>query len=325
MRKIFLLLMILCLIFSFNSLVFAQEGNLSIWVAASPEEGQSLIQAFKQHYPNISVDMIRAGSGELLTRLNAEQPNPSGDILLGIAKEAIEGNYELFDAYKSKNHNDIPDGLKDDAEVPKYYGYSMPLQAFMINTELLESEDYPRTWKALADPKYKGEIVMANPALSGSAYSQVFQMNELYGFDFLKELVPNVIFVTSSSLVPEGVARGEYAIGITGEYNIADHIDQGSPVTAVYPEEGTGARFDATAIIKNCQNLENAKLFMDFMTTKEAYEIILESRSRRTVHPEVPAPGALPPLNEVPLMDYDDLKAAEIREDLTMKVSDLIQ
>ena len=325
MKKILFFLTMICLLFTLGNAGYAQQGNLIVWVAASPEEGQQLIDAFKQHYPDINVDMIRAGSGELLTRLNAEQPNPGGDIILGIAKEAFEGNYDLFMAYKSKNHGDIPDGLKDDAETPKYYGYSMPLQAFMINTDLLAPEDYPRSWKALADPKYKGEIVMANPALSGSAYSQVFQMHELYGFDFLKELVPNVIFVTSSSLVPEGVARGEYAIGITGEYNIAEHIDQGSPVTAVYPEEGTGARFDATGIINHCPNLENAQLFMDFITTREAYEIILAARSRRTVHPEVPAPGALPPLSEVPLMDYDDLKAAEMREELSMKVSDLIQ
>ncbi|RLC37981.1 MAG: ABC transporter substrate-binding protein, partial [Candidatus Nealsonbacteria bacterium] len=109
------------------------------------------------------------------------------------------------------------------------------------------------------------------------------------------------------------------------EYNIAKHIDAGAPVIAIYPEEGTGARFDATGIIKNGPNLENAKLFMDFVTTKEAYEIVLNTKSRRTVHPEVPAPGALPPLNEIPLMKYDAVKAAEMREELSLKVSDLIQ
>jgi len=150
-------------------------------------------------------------------------------------------------------------------------------------------------------------------------------MYELYGFDFIKEVVPNVVFVTSSSMVPESVARAEYAIGITGEYNIAKHIDAGTPVIAIYPEEGTGARFDATGIIKNGPNLENAKLFMDFVTTKEAYEIVLNTKSRRTVHPEVAAPGALPPLNEIPLMKYDAVKAAEMREELSLKVSDLIQ
>ena len=325
MKKISLILLTIFVVLMFTGNVIAQEGNLIVWVAASPAEGQNLIQAFSKHYPNIKTDMIRAGSGELLTRLMAEQPKPSGDIILGIAKEAFEGNYEYFVPYKTKNDSDIPKNLRDEVEIPKYYGYSMPLQAFMINTTVLAPEDYPKSWKDLALPKYKGKIILTNPALSGSAYSQVFQMHELYGFDFIKEVVPNVVFVTSSSMVPESVARAEYAIGITGEYNIAKHIDAGTPVIAIYPEEGTGARFDATGIIKNGPNLENAKLFMDFVTTKEAYEIVLNTKSRRTVHPEVPAPGALPPLNEIPLMKYDAVKAAEMREELSIKVSDLIQ
>ncbi len=325
MKKIYLVLLAIAICSMFTGIAIAQEGNLVVWVAASQEEGQNLVQAFSKHYPNIKVDMIRAGSGELLTRLMAEQPKPNGDVIVGIAREAFEGNIDLFTAYKTKNDSEIPANLKDDADIPKYYGFSMPLQAFMVNTNLFTPEDYPRTWKDLSLPKYKGQIILANPALSGSAYSQVFQMYTLYGFDFIKEVIPNVTFVTSSSMVPESVARGEYAIGVTGEYNIAKHIDSGSPVIAIYPEDGTGARFDATGIIANGPNLENAKLFMDFMTTKEAYEIVFNTSSRRTVHPGVPAPGALPPLNEIKLIEYDELEAARIREELTMKISDLIE
>lgn len=325
MKKMRLMLFAIALCFLFTGIATAQEGNLVVWVAASQEEGQNLVQAFSKHYPNINVDMIRAGSGELLTRLMAEQPKPNGDVIVGIAKEAFEGNIDLFTAYKTENDSEVPANLKDDAEIPKYYGFSMPLQALMVNTTVLAPEDYPKTWKDLALPKYKGKIILANPALSGSAYSQVFQIYTLYGMDFIKELVPNVTFVTSSSMVPESVARGEYAIGATGEYNIATHIDEGSPVIAIYPEDGTGARFDATGILANGPNLENAKLFMDFMTTKEAYEIVFNTSSRRTVHPEVPAPGSLPSLPEIKLVDYDDVEAARIREELSMQVSDLIE
>lgn len=327
MKKINLILLISCLFLSiiFTGIASAQQGNLVVWVAASQEEGQNLVQAFSKHYPNINVDMIRAGSGELLTRLMAEQPNPNGDIIIGIAKEAFEGNIDLFAPYKTKNDAQIPANLKDRREPPKYYGFSMPLQAIMVNTNLLAPEDYPKTWKDLALTKYKGQIVLANPALSGSAYSQFYQMYKLYGLDFIKEVIVNTTFVTSSSMVPQSIARGEYAIGATGEYNIAQHIDAGDPVIAVYPEDGTGARFDASGIIANGPNPENAKLFMDFLTSKEAYEIVFNTSSRRTVHPEVSAPGALPLLNEIKLVDYDDVEAAKIREELTIKISDLIQ
>jgi len=302
----------------------AETGKLVIWSATSAELTDALVSAFSSVYPGIDVQYITAGSGELLTRLSAEQPNPSGDVLLGIAQEAFEGNYNLFTPYTVAK-DEIPPLLKDTNPEPKYYGMSMPIQAFIVNTDLLEPWEYPRCWKDLALKMYAGKIIMANPSMSGSAYSQVYQMNEIYGFDFLKEVVPNVTFVTSSSLVPESVARGEYAIGVTGDYNVAEKIAEGAPVIVTYPCEGTGARFDASGIIAGSANLHNAQLFMDWIVSKEALTIVYETRSRRTVNPDVPTPEGLPPLSEIKLIPYDSIRAAEIREDLTLQVVDLIQ
>lgn len=325
MRKPFVVLAITLLtLVLVGGAALAQTGSLAIWSAASEEEAQALVAEFKKLYPGIAVDLIRAGSGELLTRMQAEAPRPGGDIILGIAKESLDAVYDLLEPYKAANHDEIPENLRDSADVPRYYGYSMPLQAFMVNTDLLAPEDYPKTWKDLVDPKYKGEIILANPALSGSAYAQLFMMYELYGFDFCVEVGKNAIFTASSTMVPEAVARGEYAIGVTGEGNIALAINDGAPVIAIYPEDGTGARFDGSGILKGGPNPENAKLFMDFLTSLDAYRIIVETRQRRVVHPDAPGPGPLPPLSEVVLIDYDDAKAAEIREDLTMRFSDAV-
>lgn len=325
MKRLVITTIVLALVLSLASVsTFAQSGRLSIWSAASEEEAQALVEQFRVLHPNISVDIIRAGSGELLTRLMAESPKPSGDILLGIAKESLDQVYDLLVNYKAQYHDDIPENLRDTAEVPKYYGFSMPLQAFMVNTNLLEPEDYPLSWADLADEKYRGEIILANPALSGSAYAQLYMMYDIYGFDFAVDVAKNAVFTASSTMVPESVARGEYAIGVTGEGNIAQHILDGSPVIAIYPQEGTGARFDGSGILLGGPNLENAKLFMDFLTSEDAYRIILETRSRRVVHPNLPGPGPLPALDEIVLRDYDAAEAAEIREELTMRFADTV-
>ncbi len=323
MKRTAMISVVLVLALLFSSVaVMAQGGNLLIWSAAAEEEAQALTEQFKSLYPNITVDIIRAGSGELITRLMAEAPRPSGDILLGIAKEALDAVYENLEPYRAKHHDDIPANLRDSVDVPAYYGFSMPLQAFMVNTELLDPSEYPLTWASLADEKYKGEIILANPALSGSAYAQLYMMYDLYGFDFAVDVAKNAVFTASSTMVPESVARGEYAIGVTGEPNIAQHILAGSPVVAIYPEEGTGARFDGSGILKGGPNLENAQLFMDYLTSEDAYRTILETRSRRVVHPKLPGPGPLPGLEEIPLRDYDAAEAADLREELTMRVSD---
>jgi len=313
------------LVFASGSPETAKPDSLIVWSAAAEDEADALIAAFIAEHPEISVDVIRAGSGELLTRLNAEQPRPGGDILLGIAKEAFDANYDFFRGYVAANHGDLPPEVRDSASEPRYYGFSMPLQAFIINTDLLDESEFPRTWKDLADPRYEGELVLANPALSGSAYAQIYMMNGLYGFDFLEQIAQRATFVSSSTVVPESVARGEYAIGVTGEGNIARYIDEGAPVTYVYPEDGTGRRFDASGIIANGPNPEAANLFMDFLTSKAAYKIIRETRNRRVVHPDFPGPGTLPSLNEITFFPYDAAEAAAMREDLTDRFSDLIQ
>ena len=82
------------------------------------------------------------------------------------------------------------------------------------------------------------------------------------------------VYVSSSTKGPTDVARGEFALTLTGEANIASAIADGDPVAYVHPAEGTGLRTEGCAILENCKNLEAAELFMDFMTSKEGLDII---------------------------------------------------
>ena len=295
----------------------APPTALTVWSAAADDEAEALVAAFTAHHPYINVSLIRAGSGALITRLNAEQPRPQGDILLGIATESFDGNINFFRPYRSVNHDAIPAIARDSAYPPRYYGFSMPLQAFIVNTNLLTPDQFPQTWRDLADPRFRGNIVLANPALSGSAYAQIFMIYQLYGNDVLRAVAENATFLASSTAVPEFVARGEFAIGVTGEGSIAQHMLAGAPVTYVYPLDGTGARFDASGIIANGPNPRSAELFMDFLTSREAFYILLDVRSRRVVIPDMPGPGPLPSLDEIILFEYDAVEAARIREALT--------
>ena len=156
----------------------------------------------------------------------------------------------------------------------------MPLQAFIVNRKLMPAPGGPKSWADLGKPEFKGQIIMANPALSGSAYAQLAQMLQLHGWDVVEKVVDNTTFVTSSKLVYQNVAKGENAVGITGDYNIVGMQKKGYPVECVYPSEGTGLRFDANGLIKGGPNPENGKLFLDFANSHEAHEIMVSLRDR---------------------------------------------
>lgn len=289
-------------------------GGVVIYNAGSPEMGEDLAKAFRAKYPDIKVDLIRAGSGELITRIQAEAKKPLGDIILAIAKENLEIIADLLQSYKVKEDAAFPAEVKD-AKAFKYYGFSYNIQAFIVNTELVSAADMPKSWKDLGASKWSGKLLLANPALSGSAYAQMFQMVGLYGWDHINAVRKVATFVPTSSLAYTLVSRGEFAVGVTGEGNVFTEKSKGNPVEAVYPTEGTGLRFDASGIIKGGPNPENAKLWMDFLTTKEAMGIISQApHFRRMTRPDVSPPPGLKPSTEIKFIAYDDVAAAANRD-----------
>jgi len=289
----------------------AQDGQIVVYNPAG-NAGEMLIDAFSAKYPGITVSAINAGVGELFTRISAESANPRGDVIVCASSEAFLANPGLFASYESSEIGNFS------AEVigadNTYYGCSMPLQAFIVNTRLLAEDERPQSWEDLADPMYEGKIVLANPSLSGSAYAQLAQILQLHGWDVAEGVMKNARFVTSSQAVFQDVGRGEIEIGVTGEANVKNMIDDGFPVVAVYPSDGTGLRFDASAIIDGGPNRANAELFLDFLNSKEAHEIVA-STNRRSVRADVAAPEGLAATADIVTFPYDAAMAAEGRDE----------
>jgi len=304
------------------SLLFG-VGTVVIYNAGSPDMGEDLAKAFKAKYPDVKVELIRAGSGELITRIRAEARNPQGDIIMAMAKENLEVIDDLLLPYKVKEDAAFSPDVKD-ARQNKYYGFSYNIQAFIINTELVPMAEAPKSWKDLGDKKWSGKILLANPALSGSSYAQLFQMVDLYGWDHINAVRRVSTYVPTSTLAFSLVGRGEFAIGVTGEGNVFTEKAKGNPVEAVYPSDGTGLRFDASGIIKGGPNTANAKLWMDFLTTKEAMSIISAApHFRRMTRPDVPPPPGLKPSSEIKFIAYDAAAATAKRDAYLKKFGEI--
>jgi len=285
-------------------------GKVVIYNADTAEFGEAFSQSFNKHHPDVRVEIISAGVGQLFTRVKAEAARPQGDIILAASHESFLQMADLFQAATSKFDADFASNLKDAQR--RFYGFSMPLQVLIINTSLVPAAEAPRAWKDLGDPKWKGKIIMANPALSGSAYAQLAQMIQLHGWPLIQQVVKNATITSSSKLAYQGVGTGEFAIGLTGEENVFKLKEEGRPVDAIHPAEGTGLRFDAVGIIKGGPNPDNAKLFLDFITSKEAHSIAAgKPFFRRSVRKDVAPPPGLKPTGEITFFDYDVQRAAK--------------
>ncbi len=272
---------------------------------------QAFVEGFEKASPGIKVDVISGGSGELLTRIKAEKNRPQGDVFVGPDADVFDAELDLFDSYKSTE-----DAAFNPAVVhkdKKYYGFSMNFQAFIVNTKLMPLDKAPKSWTDLAKPEFKGKVLMANPAQSGSAYSQMHQVISLYNWDLMGKIVQNSTFVTSSRLVFQNVAKGEIAVGLTSEFNILAMKLDGQPVDGVYPTDGTALIVDASGIIKGGPNAANARKFLDFINSKAAHEILVAVDKRRSARSDVAPPQGLPAIGTLKTFPYDSAAAASKR------------
>ncbi|MCC7049927.1 MAG: extracellular solute-binding protein [Alphaproteobacteria bacterium] len=290
---------------------WAATNSVVIYNAVSTKLIQAFVDEFQKQNPGVKAEVISGGSGELLTRIKAERANPRGDVLVGPDADVFDADLSLFDSYDSKEKSGFdkaamgPDG--------KYYGFSTNFQAFIVNTKMMPLDKAPKSWTDLTKPEFKGKILMANPAQSGSAYSQMHQILMLYGWDTMAKIIQNASFVPSSKLAFQNVAKGEIAVGLTSEFNILVSKLEGNPVEAVYPSDGTALIIDANGIIKGGPNTENARKFIDFISSAQAHKILVELDKRRSARKDVAPPPGLADASGIKTFAYDTVGAAKDR------------
>ena len=307
-------------------------GSLTIY---SPHDADPLnagVAAFEAKYPNVKVEVVADGTGNLLNRIAAESAAPMADVLWGGGADSLAAYKTYFQAY-TPSCIDLIDPSLVDAE--GYWIGESPLpMVFLVNTDLVAEEEIPKTWKDLADPKWEGKIAFANPASSGSAFTQLCTILMTYGeeaddykagWDLVRQMKNNLVIQSGSSGAHKNVDSGEYPIGVTLEKAAIqyDHDSETAHLTIVYPEDGTSAVPDGVAIVKDCPNLELAQLFEEFVLSAECQTAQNVDFGRRPIRSDV-APQGLPELSSFPIMTYNFDYAANNKADIVEQWQDVI-
>ncbi|KUO71465.1 MAG: ABC transporter substrate-binding protein [Clostridia bacterium BRH_c25] len=259
----------------------------------------------------IQAEVITAGTGELLKRVEAEQANPLGDVFWGGSLSTISPKMELFENYLSANEGAVFDDCKNTEGMMTRF--TVIPSVLMINTKLIGDIEV-NGYEDVLNPALKGKIAFADPSKSSSSFEHL--VNMLYamgngdtdsGWDYVTKLSKHLDgkLLSGSSAVYKGVADGEYTVGLTFEEGAAKYVKDGAPVKVVYMEEGTISKPDTVQIIKGAKNMDNAKTFIDFVTSKETQTLIANELCRRSVRNDVPAGNGLTPTSEMKLITDD--------------------
>ena len=297
----------------------ARADKLTYYCSAQEDWCQLMARSFEEA-TGIDVNMTRKSSGETFAQVKAEASNPKGDVWWGGTGDphlqaAEEG---LTMEYMSPMRDQLHPWAISQAESAnnRTIGIYSGALGYGYNTDLIAANNLPEPgcWKDLLKPEYKGHVQMANPNSSGTAYTTLASMVQLFGeddgFEFMKSLHANINQYTKSGSAPiKAAGRGENTIGIVFMHDAVKQAVSGFPVKVVAPCEGTGYEIGSMSIIAGARNLESAKKFYDWALTPEAQNLALQVNAFQVPsNVNAQTSDKAPDMSTIKLIDYDFVK-----------------
>lgn len=336
LMSIFLLLLVLPTV--------AQEESLTVLCTPQEDWCVAMTQAFEEE-TGIDTNYVRLSSGEALARIRAASDNPEFSVWWGGPADAfIAGSEEgLLEQYESPNIDAIPEDLRD----PDGYwtGVYVGALGFCSNLEILEELgiEPPTSWEDLLAPELEGNIAMAHPATSGTAFTAFWTVVTLKAdeleaeeegagydedgspteaamdaaFEYFAQLHQNILQYTRSGAAPGTMAgQGEIAVAIIFSHDCTKLQVEGFEgiLETTFPEEGTGYEIGGMALIAGAPEPEAARMWYDWAITKEAQEIGQTVNSLQLpTNPDAAVSELSVNLADVNLIDYNFQAAGENR------------
>ncbi|HIU63980.1 MAG TPA: extracellular solute-binding protein [Candidatus Avacidaminococcus intestinavium] len=312
----------------------AEEKVLTVYSARSESLNNAVIPKFEKA-TGIKVNLVVAGTGEVLKRVNSEKANPLGDVLWAADETMLSGSKDLFMEYVSKENDQMMDAFKNK------HGVFTPAFAdptvMIVNTEL-QGDIKIEGFADLLNPALKGKIAFGDPVNSSSAFQSLMAMLYANGkdgdpmseeaWDYVSKFIANLDgkMANSSSQVYKGVAGGEYVVGLTWEDPAASLVKNGAKVAVVFPTEGAIFPGESVQIIKNSKHPENAKKFVDFMLSEEIQSAIGKELTVRPLRKGVELADYMTPIDKIKLTsNYDEAWVAANKAEISKKFSEQLE
>lgn len=220
----------------------------------------------------IKYEVISMSSGEVLSKLRAEGGTPSADLWFGGGVDSFMSAAE--DGLLAPVVFDAADQIEPAYRDADGYWYSkgLTIVGFLANNELVEELgiEVPQTWDDLLDASYQGEIVMSNPAVSGTNYAVVNallqKMGDEDGWQYFTDLNENIAYYAKRGSDPSNkVSAGEYALGITYIDGTIETLADEADLTIAYPTDGMPWMPDGVAAFANADNEAAATAFIAWL------------------------------------------------------------
>lgn len=281
---------------------------------------------------NAIYDTEETKSTGLANRLLAEKARPQADVFWSNepVRTLVLKSREVLAPYKSPAAEGIPPALVDPEGF--WTGFSARMRVIAYNTTLVKPEEAPASVFELADPKWRGQVAMADPRFGSTS----FHVAALYAIagdqkmdDFFRRLKENgVRVVDGNSVVRDLVARGEVKLGLTDTDDVNVALEDGQPIAMVLPDKdglGVPVMPNMVSLIANAPHPDEARRLIDYLLSADVERQLAQSEAVQIpLHAGVPGPKNIPAIDTFKPMTLDYSKAANRVEDVTTRLAGIL-
>lgn len=262
-------------------------AEVVVYTSVDQEFAEPVMKRFEQE-SGIRVQAVydaeAAKTVGLERRLLSERRRPRADVFwnseylrtLRLGSEGIfASNADAFD-------DSIPAGFRSPAG--QWAGFGMRARVFIVNTKLVPEAEFPKVLTDLANPRWKGKVVIAKPYF-GTSSTHFAALYARWGKErytrFLDALKANqVALLPGNADVRDAVASGRFAFGLTDTDDALSAIRQGKPVKLVFPDqdtEGAFGVFHTVGLVKGGPNPDNGARLSRYLTSVSVEEALIRS------------------------------------------------
>jgi iron(III) transport system substrate-binding protein len=281
---------------------------------------------------NAVYDTEETKSTGLANRLLAEKGRPQADVFWSNepVRTLVLKSRDVLAPYRSPSAEGIPAPLIDPSG--HWTGFSARIRVIAYNTTSVRPEEAPRSVFDLADPRWKGQVAIADPRFGSTS----FHVAALYAAagdekmdDFFRRLkANNVRVVSGNSVVRDLVVRGDVKVGLTDTDDVNVAIENGQPIAMVLPDkEGLGVPVmpNMVSLIANGPHPEEGRKLIDYLLSANVERQLAQSDAVQIpLHAGVPGPRNIPAINTFTPMTLDYSKAASRVEEVTNRLAAIL-
>jgi iron(III) transport system substrate-binding protein len=304
-----------------------KEGKVVWYTSLALTSAEKVAKLFETAHPGVKVEVHRTGSQRILQRMMQElQANIRN---VDVVHTSDAGHYvllkdkKLLMRYTPAAADRLAPGFKD--RDGYHFGLRATVNVIAYNSQKITAAEAPRGWKDLLDPKWRDRLVTAHPGYSGVIATHVLALVHLHGWDYFKALAQNKPMLVQSAVDPAGiVASGERPVAVNGgDYNFYQAKKKGNPVEIVFPKEGVPLVVSPSAITSFAPHPNAARLFTDFIFSRDVQQVLADSEGLYTGHPDVTYPPDRPKLGDLKLLQVDPEELEKRNEEIKTRFVEL--